>query len=267
MQKEGIEKVGQYHYLSLPEQGITGLSEITSIRHILPQKVPIDEDTEDDYGFQPVTGIFVHESDDVWTLTFDNGDTLGVTFNHPFWSVDAGWWRLAGELKKGDAVQLVNGYSLLETNKVNEPARVTYGIEVYQHHNYLVGVSSILVHNACPKITKVLTSSSSFRRWTNSLPTQLNPRRGKRDGRFEKYATGDDTQYRLGSGQDKDKIYADGIDVDRNAAIDAKDNEGDFYTFDKYESKPFLFTGLEDEFRKYSRNYSGCFGCKQYKFN
>lgn len=193
MQKEGIEKVGQYHYLSLPEQGISGLSEITSIRHILPQKVPIDEDTEDDYGFQPVTGIFVHESDDVWTLTFDNGDTLGVTFNHPFWSVDAGWWRLAGELKKGDAVQLVNGYSLLETNKVNEPARVTYGIEVYQHHNYLVGVSSILVHNACPKITKVLTSSSSFRRWTNSLPTQLNPRRGKRDGRFEKYATGDDT--------------------------------------------------------------------------
>lgn len=56
----------------------------------------------------------------------------------------------------------------------------------------------------------------------------------------------------MGSGQDKDKIYADGIDVDRNAAIDAKDNEGDFYTFDKYESKPFLFTGLEDEFRKYS---------------
>jgi hypothetical protein len=93
MMQNGISEVGQIQNLSLPEQGITGPSRITSIKHILPQKRPVDNDENDSFGLQPITGIFVHQSEDVWALKFDNGDTLGVTYNHPVYSLTANDWR------------------------------------------------------------------------------------------------------------------------------------------------------------------------------
>ena len=62
--------------INLPEQGISGPFRITSIKHLLPQKRPEEENEPGDFAFQPVTGIFAHRSDDVWRLAFDSGDTL-----------------------------------------------------------------------------------------------------------------------------------------------------------------------------------------------
>ncbi|MCR9134161.1 MAG: hypothetical protein NXI08_16465 [bacterium] len=45
--------------MNLPEQGISGPFRITSIKHILPQKRPEDEDAGQGFVFRPVTGIFI----------------------------------------------------------------------------------------------------------------------------------------------------------------------------------------------------------------
>lgn len=64
--------------MNLPEQGISGPFKITSIKHITPQKKPIDEDSNDNYEYRPVTGLFIHHSNQVHNITFDNKEILGL---------------------------------------------------------------------------------------------------------------------------------------------------------------------------------------------
>jgi hypothetical protein len=112
-----VPKLNAIVEMNLPEQGISSPFRITSIKRLLPQKRPEDEDAGKGFVFRPVTGIFIpttkyfcapnllrvginscvgfapshktlrsesiHQSNDVWTLEFDSGDTLGVTANHP----------------------------------------------------------------------------------------------------------------------------------------------------------------------------------------
>jgi hypothetical protein len=139
--------------MNLPEQGISGQFRVTSIKHILPQKKPVDDET-DDFGLQPITGIFVHESDNVWALRFDNGDTLGVTYNHPIYSVTAGDWRLAGELAIGDEVLTREDVAILAGKKHLLGSQQVWNLEVREWHNFLVGESGIVVHNSCNRHTK-----------------------------------------------------------------------------------------------------------------
>ena len=56
--------------LNLPEQGISGMFRIISIKHILPQKKTTDEDKFDDYDYRPVTAIFTHVSDPLYHHNF-----------------------------------------------------------------------------------------------------------------------------------------------------------------------------------------------------
>jgi hypothetical protein len=154
MMQNGISEVGQIQNLSLPEQGITGPSRITSIKHILPQKRPVDNDGNDSFGLQPITGIFVHQSDDVWTLEFDNGDTLGITYNHPIYSLTANDWRLAGELTIGETVLSRTGTTTLAAKKQLPGQQQVWNLEVREFHNFLVGESGVLVHNSCGRHKK-----------------------------------------------------------------------------------------------------------------
>ena len=147
MKAQGISTVGELHDLNLPEQGILGPSRITSIRHILPQKRPEDVDENDNFGFQPITAIFTHQSNDVWTLHFENGDSLGVTYNHPIYSVTADDWRLAGELEIGEEVLTKNG-AVAVTKKISLPGVFpVWNLEVREWHNFLTSEQGIVVHN------------------------------------------------------------------------------------------------------------------------
>ncbi len=115
--KEGLRpieqiKVGDY-VLSKPENGVGELS------------------------YKPVTRTFVHESDDLWLISFNyrikdiekihlaagvneiNGekwyigqDWIAVTGNHPFFTKDKGWikaYDLGGKYSSGEKVELANG--------------------------------------------------------------------------------------------------------------------------------------------------------------
>lgn len=136
--------------LNLPEQGISGPFTITSIRHILPQKRPIDEDPTDDYGYRPVTALFTHVSSQVYDITFGDSTQLGVTYQHPIYSVTTGDWRLAGALQPGERVLTRGGDAEVVSVVLRDGVEVVYNLEVKDWHNFLVGDAGILVHNTCP---------------------------------------------------------------------------------------------------------------------
>jgi len=148
--KKGYQVNGVVN-LDLPEQGISGPFRITSIKHIIPQKKPSDEDESDNYDYRPVTAIFTHVSDQVYTIDFDNGESLGVTFQHPVYSVTAGDWRLAGALEVGEEVLTKSGTAKVVCSEREEGSEVVYNLEVKELHNFLVGESGVVVHNACNK--------------------------------------------------------------------------------------------------------------------
>jgi hypothetical protein len=135
--------------MNLPEQGISGPFKITSIKHIIPQKKPVDEDPSDDYEYRPVTGLFTHQSNDVWKISFDNGETLGVTNNHPIFSVSKGDWQHAGHLEIGEEVLAKGGNTKIVSKEKDLNIQPVYNLEVKDLHNFLVGNVGVVVHNNC----------------------------------------------------------------------------------------------------------------------
>ncbi len=137
--------------MNLPEMGISGSFRITSIRHIIPQKKPVDEDQSDEWEYRPVTGLFTHQSNDVWKITFYNGELLGVTNIHPIYSVSKGDWSLAGHLEIGEEVLAKGGNTKVISKERDLTMQLVYNLEVKDLHNFLVGESGIVVHNGCLK--------------------------------------------------------------------------------------------------------------------
>lgn len=133
--------------MNLPEQGISGPFRITSIKHITPQKKPVDEDVADDFEYRPVTGLFVHESNDVWKIKFDDGTELGVTNNHPIFSVSKSDWQHAGHLEIGEEVLAKGGNAKVVSKERDQTVQPVYNLEVKDLHNFLA--ASIIVHNNC----------------------------------------------------------------------------------------------------------------------
>lgn len=135
--------------MNLSEQGISGLFRITSIKHILPQKKP-ESDPGDEYEWKFVTGLFIHNSDQIYTITFDGKDTLGVTAPHPIFSTTRNDWRLAIELEVEERVRAYHGDVTVTSNENKVGSDLVYNLEVKDLHNFLVGDVGIVVHNACP---------------------------------------------------------------------------------------------------------------------
>ena len=138
--------------MNLPEQGISGPFKITAIKHILPQKRPVDEDPDDEREYKPVTGLFTHRSDQVHTLAFASADgsqeeTLGVTAAHPIFSTTYHDWRLAGELEAGEKVLTYNGEATVISNERKPGNETVYNLEVKDLHNFLVGDLGVVAHN------------------------------------------------------------------------------------------------------------------------
>jgi hypothetical protein len=133
--------------MNLPEQGISGPFKITSIKHIIPQKKPVDEDENDEWEYRPVTGLFTHHSDAVHNITFSNSETLGVTAPHPIFSTTHNDWRLAGELEVGEKVLTYHGEATVTKTEKKGGSEKVYNLEVKDLHNFLVSDVGIVVHN------------------------------------------------------------------------------------------------------------------------
>ena len=143
--------------MNLPEQGISGPFRITSIKHIIPQKKPVDEDPNDDYEYKPVTGLFIHHSDQVHNINFSNNETLGVTAPHPIFSTTHNDWRLAGDLEVGVKVLTYHGEVTVTNTEKKAGSEAVYNIEVKDLHNFLVGDVGVVVHNGCSWLKNFIT--------------------------------------------------------------------------------------------------------------
>ena len=139
--------VGDIQYLNMPEIGINGPFKITSIKHIIPQKKPIDEDPRDEWEYRPVTGLFIHHSHQVHNITFDNNESIGVTAPHPIFSATANDWRLAGELEIGEKVLTYHGEATVTNTVKKAGIEMVYNLEIKDLHNFLVTESGVVVHN------------------------------------------------------------------------------------------------------------------------
>lgn len=260
--------------LNLPEQGINGQFRVTAIKHIIPQKKPL-EDAGDGYDWRPVTGLFEHQSNQVYEINFDNGEELGVTYQHPIFSVTAGDWKLAGELEIGEEVLTKSGDATVTSSVKKGGSETVYNLEVQELHNFLVGEIEVVVHNSCvvggkkvcpPPKVKSLVSANKFSTWINQF-NKRTPIKGDPNAAWYKYQkrVSGDAEFEIPVPGSNKKMWADGFDPDANALVDAKHTASN-QTFDidkylNYEQNPGsvqpwekgIFQSLDDEMSKYSK--------------
>lgn len=147
----GAEKVGAKVMLDMPEMGITGEVVVVKIKPNQLDTRFLEELRRGDYVFRPLTGTFKHKSNEVYYLRFDSREEpLGVTGNHPIWSLDRDDWVAAGRLRIGERVKTEAGHVRLASRVKSRETHPVYNLEVYRDHNFLVSRDKILAHNTCP---------------------------------------------------------------------------------------------------------------------
>ncbi|HEV3257252.1 MAG TPA: RHS repeat-associated core domain-containing protein, partial [Gemmataceae bacterium] len=131
--------VGAKFSLDLPEVGVRGWAQVISVG-LCPA-------IEEGPG-RVVTGWFKHRRGWAHDLRVEQeGQPIGVTASHPFWSVDRQDWVSAGELDFGERLQgqckVVRARSFLARSE----AEPVFNLEVDGDHCYRVGEQGLLVHN------------------------------------------------------------------------------------------------------------------------
>ncbi|HKP39138.1 MAG TPA: polymorphic toxin-type HINT domain-containing protein [Pyrinomonadaceae bacterium] len=75
--------------------------------------------------------------------------TVTATRGHLFWVDNKNAWLPAVELEAGMTLRLINqDVVIIQSIEVHAAETTTYNFEVFPEHNYFVGVSGILAHNA-----------------------------------------------------------------------------------------------------------------------
>ncbi|MEM7477948.1 MAG: EndoU domain-containing protein, partial [Planctomycetota bacterium] len=129
--------------MELPELGALGSAYITNI-----QPCPTIAPGEG----QPVVSTFAHPpSESVLDVFFEGQDeSIGVTENHWFWSVDRQRFLEIGKMHLGERVQTFHGDTKRIESKLPRPgSQIVYNLEVFGEHVYFVGELGSLVHNSC----------------------------------------------------------------------------------------------------------------------
>ena len=141
--ESGYSLVGLMVELDLEEMGASGPAFVTNI-----ECCPTVEDSDG----RVVTSTFRHApSHQILDVTFEGeSEAMGVTDNHPFWSVDEQVFMPIGEMKVGDLVQTFHGDTKRIESKLPRPGPETvYNMEVWGEHVYFVGEQGLLAHNTC----------------------------------------------------------------------------------------------------------------------
>jgi len=147
MKREQI-KVGEEIYVNLEQKNLQRYMKVTKIEKFFLESSKDNRNVNDFYELYPVTGIFVNHAKNVWQLAFENGDTLGVTAEHPIYSLTNQGWALAGDIMLGEEVMTHKGSAILESKERVLGEHKVYNLEVEGVHNFLVGEEGLVVHNA-----------------------------------------------------------------------------------------------------------------------
>lgn len=143
----GADRKGNRFYLKIPEVA-EGSALVTNIRTNQLDTRLWNEQRNGDYVYRPITATFEHESSQVLNLYFaNNKEPIGVTAEHPFYSLDRQDFVRADNLSIGEKVKTHQGQTALLDKTKLEGTHKVYNIEVYKDHNYMVSMDSLLVHN------------------------------------------------------------------------------------------------------------------------
>ncbi len=131
--------VGDWVELNLPEMGATGDYQVMSIEPAPAVRVG---------SGRPVTGLFQFSHGVVYNLSISGQSApIGVTENHPIWSVDREDWVPARDLQIGERVLTRDGPTNV-TGFEYAGEEPVFNLEVDGDHCYRVGEAAVLVHNA-----------------------------------------------------------------------------------------------------------------------
>lgn len=86
---------------------------------------------------------------EITTLTFENGEEIVNTIHHPYYTEEG--WKETKDLKVGDKVLTKEGKytEIIKMETKNEKNAIeVYNLEIKDNHNYFVGETGLLVHNA-----------------------------------------------------------------------------------------------------------------------
>ena len=94
-----------------------------------------------------VTGIYRHFGQQVLDLRTANGEEIGVTPDHRFWSADRREFVQAGDLHPGETLNLLDGTTTVTSITQRPSGEPVYTLEVHVEHVFHVAKSGVLVHN------------------------------------------------------------------------------------------------------------------------
>ncbi len=154
-EEQGLTEVGNSTFLIMEEFGVFGNAELLELK-------PTDIDTrtfqlnESGKVDRPVITTFRRVAQEISDYTFNNGQTISCTPNHPFYSSDRQAYLPVGELTFGEAVQTASEREVkFIGGKSRKKGEHVYNFEVWREHNYYVGSirssEFLLVHNLCFK--------------------------------------------------------------------------------------------------------------------
>ena len=99
---------------------------------------------------KPIQKTFINPSIETVTMTFENGETVENTKAHPYY-VEGKGWAETKDLKEGDKILTQSGETEkivnIETN-IKPKEILVYNLSIQDNHNYFVGNTKLLVHNA-----------------------------------------------------------------------------------------------------------------------
>ncbi len=96
-----------------------------------------------------ITGTFTTARCSVLVLRLSNGEVLEPTPPHRFFSETRQDWVAAGELRVGESLRTNSGEAVtLESTALKAGEHRVYNLEVEQEHQFYVGETGVLVHNA-----------------------------------------------------------------------------------------------------------------------
>ena len=130
-------------WLELEEINTAGAAYLTSVR-----PSPAIEEGE---GCVVLSTFTRGGADDVLELRVEGSDeVLGVTANHPLYSLDRNAFIEAGLLHEGERLRTLEGEVTVISLTPRKGAHRVYNLEVETSHTYHVGESAILAHNIYP---------------------------------------------------------------------------------------------------------------------
>lgn len=133
---------GGYLDLSVPEAGLKGTAKVIKISSCCADS----RKTKD--GHHLVIGKIKHHNAKIISISFvGQKDKLGVTPNHPLYSITHEKWLAAGLLKKGDELKTAASKPAVVKAVYKDNIATVYNLEIHRAKSYFVGTNRILAHN------------------------------------------------------------------------------------------------------------------------